>query len=262
MAIAGRVAIVPKGDWSAETEYKRLDEVTYNNTMFIAKKAVPKGTLPTNAEYWSKSIVGGVGAIATKEDAGIVKPADGLLIAEDGTLKVSIDGTTLTMDQVNNVIKLADTLKEKINGAFPAANVVNNQITTETGYALDARQANPNIDGTLAKQLSDLNGSLNTNMLDISYIPKTFKLFNDVPLTTGIHVYCVTGYGDPVADSPYPNLDGWWNIIQFGVDGNGSVFRLTQIASQVFQAEFGFKGKDELWIRSRHDAVWSNWVKL
>ena len=161
MAIAGRVAIVPKGDWSAETEYKRLDEVTYNNTMFIAKKAVPKGTLPTNAEYWSKSIVGGVGAIATKEDAGIVKPADGLSIAEDGTLKVSIDGTTLTMDQVNNVIKLADTLKEKINGAFPAANVVNNQITTETGYALDARQANPNIDGTLAKQLSDLNGSLN-----------------------------------------------------------------------------------------------------
>lgn len=161
MAIAGRVAIVPKGDWSAETEYKRLDEVTYNNTMFIAKKAVPKGTLPTNAEYWSKSIVGGVGAIATKEDAGDVKPADGLSIAEDGTLKVSIDGTTLTMDQVNNVIKLADTLKEKINGAFPAANVVNNQITTETGYALDARQANPNIDGTLAKQVADLNGSLN-----------------------------------------------------------------------------------------------------
>jgi hypothetical protein len=160
MAIAGRVAIVPKGDWSAETEYKRLDEVTYNNTMFIAKKAVPKGTLPTNAEYWSKSIVGGVGAIATKEDAGIVKPADGLSIAEDGTLKVSIDGTTLTMDQVNNVIKLADTLKEKINGAFPAANVVNNQITTETGYALDARQANPDLDGTLAKQISDLNGSL------------------------------------------------------------------------------------------------------
>lgn len=162
MAIAGRVAIVPKGDWSAETEYKRLDEVTYNNTMFIAKKAVPKGTLPTNAEYWSKSIVGGVGAIATKEDAGNVKPADGLSIAEDGTLKVSIDGTTLTMDQVNNVIKLADTLKEKINGAFPAANVVNNQITTETGYALDARQANPNIDGTLAKQVADLNGSLNS----------------------------------------------------------------------------------------------------
>lgn len=160
MAIAGRVAIVPKGDWSADAAYKRLDAVTYNNTLYFAKKEVPAGTATSNTEYWSKSIVGGAGAIATKEDAGIVKPADGLSIAEDGTLKVSIDGTTLTMDQVNNVIKLADTLKEKINGAFPAANVVNNQITTETGYALDARQANPNIDGSLAKQISDLNGSL------------------------------------------------------------------------------------------------------
>lgn len=178
MAIAGRVAIVPKGDWSAETEYKRLDEVTYNNTMFIAKKAVPKGTLPTNAEYWSKSIVGGVGAIATKEDAGIVKPADGLSIAEDGTLKVSIDGTTLTMDQVNNVIKLADTLKEKINGSFPAANVVNNQITTETGYALDARQANPNLDGTIAKQISDLNGSLNVFFVNLNSETSLENIYN------------------------------------------------------------------------------------
>lgn len=160
MAIAGRVAIVPKGDWSADATYKRLDAVTYNNTLYFAKKEVPAGTETSNTEYWSKSIVGGAGSIATKEDVGIVKPADGLTVAEDGTLKVSIDGTTLTMDQVNNVIKLADTLKEKINGAFPTANVVNNQITTETGYALDARQANPNIDGSLAKQISDLNGSL------------------------------------------------------------------------------------------------------
>lgn len=106
-----------------------------------------------------------------------------------------------------------------------------------------------------------LNGSLNTNMLDISYIPKTFKLFNDVPLTTGIHVYCVAGGGDPVADSPYPNLDGWWNVIQFGY-GTGSAPRLTQITSQVYRTDFGFKGKDELWIRSLHDAIWSNWVKL
>ena len=162
MAIAGRVAIVPKGDWSAETEYKRLDEVTYNNTMFIAKKAVPKGTLPTNVEYWSKSIVGGVGAIATTEEAGIVKP-DGksMSVDESGTLSINLDGTTITLDEAKNVIKLADTLKDAINGAFPAANVANNQITTVEGFALDARQANPNIDGSLAKQISDLNGSLN-----------------------------------------------------------------------------------------------------
>lgn len=37
--------------------------------------------------------------------------------------------------------------------------VLNNQTTTEEGYALDARQANPNIDGSLAKQVAELNGS-------------------------------------------------------------------------------------------------------
>ena len=163
MAIAGRVAIVPKGDWSANAAYKRLDAVTYNNTLYFAKKEVPAGTATSNTEYWSKSIVGGVGAIATKEDAGIVKPADGLSIAEDGTLKVSIDGTTLTMDQVNNVIKLADELKDKIGSALQPESIANNQTTTEAGFALDARQANPNVDGTLAKQVSDLNGMVNNN---------------------------------------------------------------------------------------------------
>lgn len=186
MTIAGRVAIVPKGDWSADATYKRLDAVTYNNTLYFAKKEVPAGTATSNTEYWSKSIVGGASAIATKEDAGIVKPTDGLSIAEDGTLKVNIDGATLTMDQVNNVIKLADTLKEKINGAFPAANVANNQITTEEGFALDARQANPNIDGTLAKQLSDLNGSLKNvaTKNDISALNPSagIKLYTDFPI--------------------------------------------------------------------------------
>ena len=194
MAIAGRVAIVPKGDWSAETEYKRLDEVTYNNTMFIAKKAVPKGTLPTNAEYWSKSIVGGASAIATKGDAGIVKPADGLSIAEDGTLKVSIDGTTLTMDQVNNVIKLADTLKDKINGAFPAANLINNLTTTEAGFGLDARQGK-----ALDDKITEINGSLKLNIpivvnMDVlAFEDKNPKYFAN--LQQGIYIYFLL-YGD------------------------------------------------------------------
>lgn len=161
MAIAGRVAIVPKGDWSADVTYKRLDAVTYNNTLYFAKKDVPAGTATSNTEYWSKSIVGGVGAIAKPEEAGIVKP-DGksMSVDESGTLSINLDGTTITLDEAKNVIKLADTLKDAINGAFPAANVANNQITTVEGFALDARQANPNLDGTLAKQISDLNGSM------------------------------------------------------------------------------------------------------
>lgn len=162
MAIAGRVAIVPKGDWSADVTYKRLDAVTYNNTLYFAKKDVPAGTATSNTEYWSKSIVGSASAIATTEDAGVVKP-DGksMSVDESGTLSINLDGTTITLDEAKNVIKLADALKEKIGSALQPESIVNNQVTTETGFALDARQANPNLDGTLAKQISDLNGSLN-----------------------------------------------------------------------------------------------------
>lgn len=165
MAIAGRVAIVPKGDWSADATYKRLDAVTYNNTLYFAKKDVPAGTATSNTEYWSKSIVGGASAIATTEDAGVVKP-DGksMSVDESGTLSINLDGTTITLDEAKNVIKLADTLKDKIGSALQPESIVNNQVTTEAGYALDARQANPNLDGTLAKQISDLNGSLNNRL--------------------------------------------------------------------------------------------------
>lgn len=157
MAIAGRVAIVPKGDWSAGATYKRLDAVTYNNTLYFAKKVVPAGTATSNTEYWSKSIVGGASAIATTEDAGVVKP-DGksMSVDESGTLSINLDGTTITLDEAKNVIKLADTLKEKINGAFQAANLINNLTTTEAGFGLDARQGK-----VLDDKITDLNGSLN-----------------------------------------------------------------------------------------------------
>ena len=41
--------------------------------------------------------------------------------------------------------------------------VANNNTTTEAGFALDARQANPNVDGSLAKQINTLNDGLVTD---------------------------------------------------------------------------------------------------
>ena len=58
---------------------------------------------------------------------------------------------------LGKIAKAVSTIFDK----FDKKNIVNNQTTTKEGFALDARQANPNLDGTLAKQLSDLNGSLN-----------------------------------------------------------------------------------------------------
>lgn len=235
MAIAGRVAIVPKGDWSADATYKRLDAVTYNNTLYFAKKDVPAGTATSNTEYWSKSIVGGAGAIATKEDAGIVKPADGLTVAEDGTLKVNIDGTTLTMDQVNNVIRLADTLKDKINGAFPAANLINNLTTTEAGFGLDARQGK-----ALDDKIAEINGSLGT----FDFIPNGSDLNNYI---SGTYMIGNTSELENAPDA------SWGILIAFGKNSLYCV----QLYFCVLDTQ------NNIYVRTRRETgEWSSWYNI
>ena len=206
MVNAGRVAIVPQGEWSADATYKRLDAVTNNNTLYFAKKEVPAGTATSNTEYWSKSIIGGAGAIATIEAAGIVKP-DGttITIDDDGTIhgqsEITVDGTTITLDEAKGIISLAKTLQDKIktiDNKLPKTSVVNTNTTTEAGFALDARQANPNIEGTLAANIlqlnNDLNGSNKLNLLTIAdcidgNYANVFRISNKLYLIQGyIHL--------------------------------------------------------------------------
>lgn len=51
MAIAGRVAIVPKGEYSNTTSYEHLDLVTYGGNAYVVKKDC-MGVEPTNTEYY------------------------------------------------------------------------------------------------------------------------------------------------------------------------------------------------------------------
>lgn len=47
MASAGRILIMPKGDYKAETQYEMLDLVKHNGKLWLAKEAVV-GIEPTN----------------------------------------------------------------------------------------------------------------------------------------------------------------------------------------------------------------------
>lgn len=275
MAIAGRVAIVPKDDYDASLIYKRLDAVIHNNTLYIAKKNVPAGKVPgaDTKDYWMSGPSAGTSKPATTTSNGLMSATDkkaievlkkplatcatgrataakvatlanfvlqvGTSIAvkftdtvgtanpTTGNLTLNVNGTGaktigyvrngnkaaisyasgnffynnathiftydgtfwLCMDwnadnntTYSNFVKSGAGAKAGLvpapsttagtskylreDGAWQTppdtkTSVVNNQTTTVAGYALDARQANPNIDGTLAKQLSDLNGSLN-----------------------------------------------------------------------------------------------------
>lgn len=177
MANAGRVAIVPKGDWNANVEYERLNAVAYNNTLYLAKKAVPIGTMPTDTEYYMKCIVGGAGAIATTEDAGIVKAGEDINVDENGEMSLKTDFTEqeelaeLTGDEdrktlFGKVAKLiTDFIAHKTLKATPSVfghvKISNSAaITTEGEYALDAVEKNASVEGTLAYQIAQQNNNL------------------------------------------------------------------------------------------------------
>lgn len=62
--LVGKVGMVAKGDWSSGSTYEVMDVVTYSGGTYIAKQAVPAGTLPTNTTYWQV----GIGAPAIEAD--------------------------------------------------------------------------------------------------------------------------------------------------------------------------------------------------
>ena len=65
-ASAGRVLLIPKGDYNASATYSALDVVVYNHDSYVAKKST-KGNLPTNTTYW-QPLTNGYGEIASLKE--------------------------------------------------------------------------------------------------------------------------------------------------------------------------------------------------
>lgn len=68
----GRVSFVMKGAWNLATSYEKLDAVSYNGSLYIAKQDVPGGTAITNTTYWQLAVEKG-----DKGDTGGVDSVNG-----------------------------------------------------------------------------------------------------------------------------------------------------------------------------------------
>lgn len=123
-----------------------------------AGPAGPKGEKGDVGPAGSKGEKGDVGPAGPKGEKGDPGPAGttDTTFTEATTLTKLVSGESFKA-MLGKIAKAVSSVFDKLD----KSKVVNNQTTTVAGFALDARQANPNIDGTLAKQLSDLNGSLN-----------------------------------------------------------------------------------------------------
>lgn len=122
---------------------------------------------PTNWKYGVSSMKGT--EIYTANDENTLQYGISLIIrngatANNITFKPMLEVGTMSHEYQPTTLS-NPTLKKEIGSALQPESIVNNQTTTVVGFALDARQANPNIDGSLAKQISDLNGSLNSKKI-------------------------------------------------------------------------------------------------
>ena len=123
--------------------------------VFVGSIKGPKGD---KGDPGKTGDIGKTGDPGPKGDPGPTGPsgtADTTFTEASSLAKLTSGEAFETM--LGKLAKAVSTIFDK----FDKNKVVNNQTTTVTGtYALDAVQANPNVSGTLAKQISDLNGSL------------------------------------------------------------------------------------------------------
>ena len=87
-----------------------------------------------------------------------------------GTAEVAVVDAEMSDTSTNTVQNKV--VKKYIDDSNTAkldkTSVVNNHLTSEEGYALDARQANPNVDGSLGAQIKAVNETVNTLKKSVS----------------------------------------------------------------------------------------------
>ena len=136
---------------------------------------------PTNWKYGVSSVKGT--EIYTANDENTLQYGIRLIIrngatANNITFKPMLEVGTMSHEYQPTTLS-NPTLKKEIGSALQPESIVNNQTTTVAGFALDARQANPNINGSLAKQISDLNKKIPSFGIENIFTGNPFCLVNN-----------------------------------------------------------------------------------
>ena len=105
----------------------------------------------------------------TKVEDGL-KEAEAPTFDDSGTVSGINSFQTFYQSIVSKMpfINFLRNFKAGLNFIVNTGQIVNNGTTNQPGYALDARQRNPNIEGTLAYEVSQLTNGLDAMALDYS----------------------------------------------------------------------------------------------
>lgn len=146
MADAGRIIPIHKGDWTIHGTYEVLDQVYYAGSTYIAKNNMADSTIApgTDTTNWVLSARG----FESDTLSGIT--------GTDTSGLLGVIGETVSAQSLSD--EISDRIDTKL---IPYAHLVNNGITTEENFALDARYG---------KTITDLYNTLNTKVQNYSII--------------------------------------------------------------------------------------------
>lgn len=122
--VLGTVAMVPKGEYSSEAYYEKLNTVLYNDSTYMAIKP-STGVLPTDTEYW-QLIGGGVTKEYLEEtvEESILENIEDSLESDDETKSLSAkQGKILNEEKIEINKNIIDT--NTINKKFKNVNISN-----------------------------------------------------------------------------------------------------------------------------------------
>lgn len=188
MAKAGKVGIRQKGEYVDGTEYDKLDLVSYENKIYLSKKP-SKSILPTDTEYWTLLIDldGKLDADGDSKDNTVTFESEDSTDSEvwkevqvlsskekHSSLLSKISSMMSNMRYLYKILGTAD-ISELGSVTQAIANLNSNvggikgissseDITSKGEYALDAREKNASVDGTLANQINELNTELSNKV--------------------------------------------------------------------------------------------------
>lgn len=171
-AIAGRVSIVPKGEWDMETTYQRLDLVTYRRKAYLAKKT-SVGYEPIDGDDWM--LLFETSGIATETEAGIVLP-DNITILVDDNGEISVQnmmGATETEDGKAGLVP-KPTSDDRNKALFGDGTY--KEVTVDVDTEMSDESENPVQNKVVKKYVDDVDNKLKTKADNITYNEDTSEL--------------------------------------------------------------------------------------
>lgn len=179
MATAGKVAPTPKDKFINGEPYEKLDVVEYNGNLYIAKKA-SSGVLPTDTEYWmlAISLSGKLDTTGDTENNTVTFESGDETDPtawKDVNVLASKEKHSSILNKISNMFSNIRYLYKNVGGIKGLSS--SSAITTQGEYALDAREKNASVEGTLANQISTLNSNFDKLPYKFGYSCYTYQFF-------------------------------------------------------------------------------------